>query len=283
MTIRAPALGWGVLLGAALAAALGPLMVQLLFAVVAIGVLGMAHGASDLAILAPRQRMGFLAAYGATSVACLIWWVAYPAVALPVFLIASALHFGMEDAPNGSVVERIARGAGLVVIPAALHRTALQSLLHYAGGAEVPVVLTAALAAAGALCAIGLLATAVVRRDARLLTGTAALLLLPPLVGFAVGFLVLHALPQTSERQRRLGCATIGAYLRATAPILVAALLLVVVVALVVLRHDPSGVRALFAGIAALAMPHLLVTPLFEPARDVEHGREAVGRRAARI
>jgi len=30
------------------------------------------------------------------------------------------------------------------------------------------------------------------------------------------------------------------------------------------LRWDSSGVRSLFAGIAALAMPHLLVTPYFE-------------------
>jgi len=34
-------------------------------------------------------------------------------------------------------------------------------------------------------------------------------------------------------------------------------------------RFDPSGVRGLFAGIAALAMPHLLVTPFFE-----QRGRE---------
>jgi len=40
--------------------------------------------------------------------------------------------------------------------------------------------------------------------------------------------------------------------------------LLVGIVAGVLLRWDPSGVRSLFAGVAALAMPHLLVTPYFD-------------------
>jgi hypothetical protein len=36
------------------------------------------------------------------------------------------------------------------------------------------------------------------------------------------------------------------------------------VIAVLLLRFDPSGVRGLFAGIAALAVPHLFVTPWFE-------------------
>jgi hypothetical protein len=83
---------------------------------------------------------------------------------------------------------------------------------------------------------------------------------------------MLHAVPQTKERRDRLQCVTTTAYLRtsvppylrATAPVLIAAVMMVGIVGGLLLRWDLSGVRSLFAGIAALAMPHLLVTPYFE-------------------
>ena len=265
MTARAPALGWSVLLAAAFAAAAGPLSVQLGFAIVAVGGVGLAHGASDLAIVSPERRPAFLALYALVTLVCLGWWIVAPAVALPAFLLASAWHFGVEDTPADRPVERLARGISLVATPATLHAPALALLLTRAGvpGSVAPLFV-GLLAVGGGVAAAGLVALAVGRQDRRLLIGTIALLALPPLVGFSLGFLILHALPQTVARRIRLGCATTLAYLRATWPILLAAAILVGGIGTVVLRADPSGVRSLFAGIAALAMPHLLVTPWFE-------------------
>ncbi|MEG8026446.1 bacteriorhodopsin [Sphingomonas aurantiaca] len=70
---------------AAAAASISALTVQLAFAVVAIGFIGMAHGASDLAIVEPRQRPLFVALYVLVGAVCLCWWVIDPAVALPAF------------------------------------------------------------------------------------------------------------------------------------------------------------------------------------------------------
>lgn len=267
MTGRAPALSWGVVLGAAVAASFGPLTVQLVFAVVAIGVIGMAHGASDLAIVEPRQRLSFVALYGLVGTGCLWWWITEPAVALPAFLIASAVHFGVEDASADRPAERVARGISLVATPATLHVAGLTDILRLAGTSTTLLpTMVHAMALLGAVAASYLFVRACQRHDLRLLVGTAALVILPPLVGFSFGFLVLHALPQTFERQARLGCATIGGYLSATAPVLIAALLLVAVTGLLMFRWDPSGVRPLFAAIAALAVPHLLVTPWFQNA-----------------
>lgn len=265
MTTRASAIGGSLLLAAASAAALGSLTVQLAFAVVAIGVIGMAHGASDLAIVERRQRPLFLALYVLVGILCLSWWIANPAVALPAFLVASAVHFGLEDAPEGSILEKIARGTSLVATPAALHMGALTELLSLAGTSTFVPPMVAVMAFAGGGAAAWLIAGAIQRRDGRFLTGTAALLVLPPLVGFSVGFLMLHALPQTVERSDQLGCADIADYLRATGPILFSAVILIGITGGLLLRLDPSGVRPLFAGIAALAVPHLLVTPWFEP------------------
>ncbi len=257
--------GWLTLWGAALAASFSPLPVQLLFAVVAIGIIGMAHGASDLEIVRREQQCAFLAGYGVVIVLCLFWWHWRPAIALPGFLLASAIHFALEDAPHGSLAERLARGISLIATPAALHLTAYRTILHQAGLASaMPDSVTAGLAIAGGFTAAALLLTGIVRRDRRLLAGTLALLLLPPFVGFSVGFLILHALPQTRERRDLLGFRHYADYLRAVWPVLTAAILLAVLIMFMMHPVDTAGVRSLFAALAALAIPHLLITPWFE-------------------
>lgn len=269
---RPQTIGWCALGAAAVAVSFAPLLVQLGYAVVAVGVIGMAHGASDLAIVERARRPAFLVLYGIVSLACLWWWTAQPAVALPLFLLASAIHFALEDAPWGTLTERAARGVSLIATPAVIHRGQLSDVLVIAGGpGELVTPLVTALALAGGLGAAALLVLAWQRRDVRLACGTLALLVFPPLIGFSLGFLILHALPQTAVRQQRIGCATTTGYVRAVAPILLLAFVLAGVVAAVLLRVDASGVRALFAAIAALAVPHLLVTPWF--AGEPEAGR----------
>lgn len=267
MTRFAPAVGWSVLLAAASATSFCSLAIQLVFAAVAIGAIGMAHGASDLEIVEHRQRPLFLSLYASVFLLCLCWWIADPSVAVPAFLLASAIHFGIEDAPSSRPGERIARGVSLVATPATVHSASLTGILYLAGVSRTVLpFMVGTLAIAGGVAAAGLAIMGLARHDRRLLIGTSALLVLPPLIGFSVGFLVLHAIPQTTERRVKLGCATTFAYLRTTGPILASAVMLVAMVGSLLLRWDPSGVRSLFAGIAALAMPHLLVTPYFEGA-----------------
>lgn len=257
--------GLALLVAGALVCAPAPLPAQLAFAIVGIGVVGMVHGAGDLAIVLPARRPLFLAAYGLVSIATLLWWTADPAIALPAFLAASAIHFGLEDAPHGSTGERIAHGVALVAGPAALYGDSYAALLRTAGGpSSLAAGFTPVLAIVGGVGAATLLVLAWRRRDTTLAAGVAALLILPPLVGFTLGFLILHALPQTVERRDKLGYASTAAYLAGVAPIFAGAVVLAGAVALLLLHFDSSGVRGLFAGIAALAVPHLLVTPWFE-------------------
>lgn len=253
-----------VVVGGALAAP-AALPVQLAFAILGIGVVGMVHGAGDLAVVPKARWPLFLAAYALVSLATLLWWINDPAIALPVFLLASAFHFGIEDARDGTHAERLARGSALILTPAALHTGSYAGLLRLAGGSSSTLAaLTPLLAIIGGLAGTALLLLAWRRRDMRLAVGISALLLLPPLIGFTIGFLVLHALPQTAERRDLLECSSTLDYLKTVMPIFVAAMLLAGLVAGLLLRLDPSGVRGLFAGIAALAVPHLLVTPWFE-------------------
>nr|WP_246346612.1 Brp/Blh family beta-carotene 15,15'-dioxygenase [Sphingomonas endophytica] len=260
--------------------------VQLAFAILGIGVVGMAHGAGDLAVVAPARRRMFLIVYALVSVTTLLWWTMDPAVALPAFLVASAVHFGIEDGAGDQPIERIARGVVLVAGPATFYAPAYAVLLRTAGGASSTLPsYTPFVAMAGGAAGAVLLALAWQRRDRHLAGGVAALLLMPPLIGFTLGFLILHALPQTTERRDRLGFADTTSYLRAVAPVFGGAILLAALVVALLLRFDTSGVRGLFAGIAALAVPHLLVTPWFEgnairrrPAAEARIGGYATAR-----
>lgn len=265
MKAAAPAIGWGMFGLAALAASAAGAAGQLGFAVLAIAGLGLAHGASDAALVPRGRQPAFLATYIASAGTCLAAWIIWPALALPLFLLASALHFGLEDAPADRPVERLARGTLMVTGPAVIHQPALTDILHLAGGDAASAALLAdGMAAAGLLALAGVGVTAAARRDPRLAIGAAGLVMLPPLVGFSFGFVLLHAGPQTVQRVARLGHPSILAYCRATAPVLAGALL-VSLLAVLLFRHaDASGLRALFAGLAALAMPHMLVTPWFE-------------------
>jgi len=56
----------------------------------------------------------------------------------------------------------------------------------------------------------------------------------------------------------------VASYLGQVAPLLAGAILIVGIIGLMVFHQETSGVRSLFAAVAALAAPHLLITPLFE-------------------
>jgi len=265
MSLRQTA-SWTGLWGAALAASFSPLRVQLMFAIVAIGVIGMAHGASDLAIVKRGRKLPFLAAYGVIILLCLFWWHWSPALALPGFLLASALHFALEDAPKGGMSERLARGVSMIATPAFFHLREYNIILHQAG--LTPSLLSSVtffMANAGALCTLSLIITGLIRHDVRLITGTLALLILPPFVGFSMGFLILHALPQTRLRRIQLGYAHYTGYLYATWPVLLAAILLAAVTTCIMYPSSDADIKSLFAALASLAIPHMLITPYFEP------------------
>lgn len=261
----------GLLVLAGVAAATAPAGEQLAFAGLGIAGLGLPHGASDLHLVAPSRRAGFVAAYLLVAGLVTLGWLAAPAGALAALLALSVAHFALDRPAGADPAAGWALAALLVAGPALLHRHALTALFGMlTGSTAFADGLTVGLAAIGA----GALATLVLgwigRRtppDAAMSAGVACLLLLPPLVGFTLGFVLLHAWPQLEERRRELGCGSLPAYLRRTAPVLTGALALVAGLA-ALFRAAPAGSSALlFAAIAALATPHMLVTPLWRAAR----------------
>lgn len=260
-----PKIGWSVLYGAALAASFCPMVYQLLFATVAIGLLGMAHGASDLAVIRRGKKRLFLSGYLALMALCLLVWQTHPASALPIFLLASAIHFAIEEPLASGWPRRLAIGIGLITLPAVFYLRETTVLLSYAGfpSHSLALVITI-MQGIGILCAAQLFITGSLQRDYRILAGVLSLLFFPPLVGFSLGFLILHAFPQTRMRRHLLGCNNYYDYLRLTWPILSGALLFSLLVIIFILPEAQNNVRILFTLLTALALPHLIITPFFE-------------------
>ncbi|KTT42206.1 hypothetical protein RSA46_22475 [Pseudomonas oryzihabitans] len=259
--------GWlALLLTAGLASLVGGAG-QLAFALVVGLGLGLLHGASDLCLVSPARRPAFLGCYLATALACLLCWQLAGALALALFLLLSAWHFAHEDELFAGRLTSLALGLFIVGGPALLHPAAVARLLGLAMGPAASLALaqwlTWLLVLGGALSLPVLLLAAWQRRWPWLAVTLFAVVLAPPLVGFALGFYLLHAAPQTGVRQRLLGAASLKAYLWLTWPILLGAAVFTLAGGLVFLLQERTGIRALFAVLAAFAVPHMLVLPRF--------------------
>lgn len=259
--------GWLALLPAAgFASAMGGAG-QLAFALVVGLGLGLLHGASDLRLVAPARRLAFLGCYLATALACLLGWQLAGGVALPLFLLLSVWHFAYEDDLLADRLSSLALGLFIAGGPAMLHEAAVARLLALAMGPDAAPALAAWLArllALGGVLALPMLLLAAWQRRCSWLAATLlAVVLAPPLVGFALGFYLLHAAPQTGVRQRLLGACSLKVYLQLTWPILLGAALFTLAGGLVFLVQEHTGIRALFAVLAAFAVPHMLVLPRF--------------------
>jgi Brp/Blh family beta-carotene 15,15'-monooxygenase len=257
-------------LAAAVGAAAAPLQGQMVLSGAAIALLGLPHGASDLAVV-PRPRRGsFLVAYLLAMALVVALWQVHPVVGLAGLLALSAAHFAL-DVPDGE--DGFASwGWALLLVggPAVLHRADLLELFgSLLPSGKGPAIVTLVLHGAG-MAGCALVAGRWLQRRTRIgaprLVGLIALLGLPPLIGFAAGFVLIHAWPQLAERQREIGCADTASYLRRTAPVMAGALAAIGVIAWLFATHPAAPATILFAAIAALATPHMLVTPLWRRA-----------------
>jgi Brp/Blh family beta-carotene 15,15'-monooxygenase len=263
-------IGWLALLLTAVIASLAGAEAQLMFAL-AVGLgLGLLHGVSDMHLVTPARRPAFLCSYLAAALGGLLCWQIASATTLVFFLVLSAWHFFHEDELFHDRLTSLALGLFIISGPAVVHEAEVARLLGLAIGSEESHAwaerLTWLLAAGGIVALPVLLLVSCRQRCLWLATTLVAVVLLPPLAGFAVGFYVLHAAPQTRVRQRLLRAAHLAAYLRLTWPILVGAALFTLVGGFVFLLQEGTGIRALFVVLTAFAVPHMIVLPRFRPA-----------------
>ena len=282
MTVdRASPIGWGAFLLAGTLAAMAGQGWALGFAAIAILMLGLPHGASDLAVVAPDRRLSFLAAYLVCIGAMTLLWLTDAGLALGALLALSAMHFACDGPRERGMARNAALGAFLVGGAAVFHEHAISQLFMEATGnatqsAFLALTLWVAGLVATTVLAIGISADVqTVRTRWAEVAAMAAVLAFPPLVGFTIGFVLLHARGQTMTRQAVLACPSLRAYLMRVAPVMAGAVIVLSGVTAAMLQGGGGGATFLFAGIAALATPHMLVTPLWRrtpPLVDAPHG-----------
>ena len=238
--------------------------------------LGLPHGALD-PLVARKLFHGhrrftmirFLICYLLLAIICAASWHAIPDVALCFFLMISAIHFGSDWQERGSRWGRAAYGLCVVSIPT----------LRYAP--EVGQVFTALGATASkeivnsmrplAVFAIVLACSSLFRqlrhrnRDALelavLLVGG---LTLSPLTFFVCYFCLLHSPRHLGATSREVGLRSGFEILGAVAPVVFATLGFAALLWRFLPLTDVSSrlLQIVFIGLAALTIPHMLLTAL---------------------
>lgn len=258
-----------------------------LIALAAVTLVGLPHGAMDAAVALalgygrnPGRLAGFIGLYLLLAALVIGFWMLAPILALGLFLLISLVHFGLGDTDREDRWPRYIQMAchgGIVTIAIPLaHRGEVTTLFEMISGPHAllwPVLETGAVLCLGAGLAYAVLAF----RDRSLRKGFAEWLglavlvtLLPPLVGFAFYFTLVHTprhilrittALRASQPHLPVWGMTAGFTLATWAMAGAAFLMLKGQIGM-----DAASLRIVFIGLAALTVPHMiLIDGIFRP------------------
>lgn len=242
-----------------------------LAACAAILLFGLPHGALDLRLLTAKAPVARLALYLGLAAAMLALWRAAPVVALVAFLVMAVIHFAEDWATLDEPFLAHGAAAGLLAAPGLLHMETLHGLFTALTGEAGAAVLGDVLrlgAPVGVMLALVTILALIRKGQTALGVATAAalagLVLLPPAVGFALYFALLHSpqhlaaeLPDDAAARRRL-------WSRVILPMTGLSLAIAAGLALLESRPTPAAtaVAATFMVLSILTTPHMLAPRL---------------------
>lgn len=201
LALGAAACGLALLAGAPLGGAVATSVACLMLLV-----FGLPHGTLDLELIKDRSRgpwtglASLLVLYLGLAAAMLALWQVAPVLALGAFILTAAVHFSEDWEGTGSRFLELGMALGLLCAPTLIHREALSQIfigLTGQAGAWIiadlmllvtPVALVVAVVAVSALWSSG----RKVQAAGATLT-LAAMVVLPPIVGFALYFCFFHS------------------------------------------------------------------------------------------
>ncbi|WP_168217410.1 Brp/Blh family beta-carotene 15,15'-dioxygenase [Paracoccus liaowanqingii] len=239
---------------------------------------GLPHGAYDINLLArvsdgSRRRLaGITAIYIAIVVIMVLAWRLRPDATLIFFLLAAAFHFGEDWDRIDDALLRVICGASVAAAPAVAHPDQVAAIFSDMtggrGGADVatglfliaPMVLVVTAVCCLIVCQRG------DRRGAMSMVGAmAALLLFPPVIGFALYFVCLHSPRHLAHAQLTLSDLS-WRWRAATAVALpvAAAVIWMLATRMTGGAITPDATAQAFQLLAALTIPHLIVSSWLE-------------------
>ena len=220
-------------------------------------VLGFAHGAADEdgGAIAPL-RLAQLPAYLAIGLAGVALFLASPLLALALFLLLSAWHFGTTR-ETGDVQTRIAVALLAIGGSALVQREETAGVFDAITGSGVPAVFMTGLAFLGAAGAVLAIYALIARKSGCIqAAGSLALVsLFHPVLAVGAIFLLAHALPVQRAQIARHGASNVRRAVRwATGGALLGTGALVAWVAI-----SPAALPLAVALAMGMAIPHMLL------------------------
>ena len=254
----------GVSLSGALATSVGCLMLL---------VFGLPHGTLDLHRIRDQARgpatglIVLLAVYLGLALAMFAVWRFAPVLALAIFIVVAVIHFSEDWTGTGSGLLEKGLALGLLAAPTLLSRPELDGLfIALTGRTDAAVVtdfLTLVLPTAlvVAVVALGTLWSAGHRQRAA--AGALALtgmIVLPPVIGFALYFCLFHSPSHLGESLRAVARTRRHVWVRIILPMTAAAGVIAAGLYGLELRADAASrlVAASFMTLSILTMPHML-------------------------
>jgi Brp/Blh family beta-carotene 15,15'-monooxygenase len=230
---------------------------------------GLPHGAFDIHLAAEHARMGrsklavFTALYVGLFAIMLVGWAVAPAIVLPIFLITAVIHFGADWPETNEPVYRVALGFAPICAIGIGHISQVEAIFAAMATPDIALWATKCfILAAPVTLLIAAIALFVIasgadwRRPALFAVLLATLIIVPPLIGFALFFCVFHTPRHLAEIRINLGhwrkqrLIMVGAAITGLAMVLGALALPLIFMG--GLLTAATGFQLL----AALAMPH---------------------------
>ena len=242
-------------------------------ALIAIAMLGLPHGVLDIRAinqafgLGRAGTVGVLALYIALGGVTAALWLAAPVVALLAFFVVAAIHFSEDWDASGPAALSLAVPVAMFSAGATRDPAAYDAIFISMTGANSASVATEALVAMAPLAhGVAFVAAALMVRSGdtwRALAAVACILsmwLAPPVVGFAVYFVVFHSPLHLREVVTSLSGRTRWAVAEGIATFVGALAIIAALSGLFARSHGfpPLG-SAVFVGLAILTVPHMIV------------------------
>jgi beta-carotene 15,15'-dioxygenase len=240
-------------------------------------VMGLPHGALDIELMihaaddpARFSLSRSLLAYVGIILGVLLFWWVLPAGALVFMLLLSAYHFGGDWLALKQLGERVVVGAALLSAPALFHGPAVASIFSWLVSPDAGVIIAGTMKLAGVPLVLAV--CAVMRRrwhDNRaqceeivIVVGSA--IILPPLTFFVIYFCALHSLRHLVEVRQTLSAQRVSLMIARGAPYAGVALVGCLAGGVFFPRLDPGAavLSSVFVGLAALTVPHMLLSEL---------------------
>ena len=243
--------------------------------------IGLPHGALDGAV---AMHLGLVDKFSTMARFVIIYvglaglvvgaWIIAPSLSLIVFLIISMLHFGAGDARHGEGVlrfaETLAHGGLAIVGISQFHRSEVDEIFYYLINQDTAMVWLAINVLTVAVIVAIITCVSQAAKDVKWSATTLELLILgivyalvPPLLGFAIYFCLVH-----SARHFRRILSTIKATvdfsnIKNQAILFTTASWIAAGIAFWMLADfadpGPTVMRITFIGLAALTVPHMLL------------------------